>query len=140
MRRSALLLLLLGWAPRGDAAGDPSLPALTTLHRESPYLPEPLCSPSHPCGACQGRCSDDPDCKEHHVCMHRDALEPVPGCRSGGSGDRYGYNYCSKISDPERFGLEQVYKSASGSTWHNNEGWLNASRPHCTWFGVTCTS
>ena len=47
-----------------------------------PSLLWTFCSPSNPCGKCQGDCDNDADCKGNLVCHHRDSIgDPAPpGC------------------------------------------------------------
>ena len=33
-----------------------------------------------------------------------------------------------------------MFKATNGVEWLNGDGWLNKSRAHCSWFGVTCTA
>ena len=53
------------------------------------------CTIGSPCSMCQGDCDKDLDCAVNLKCVHRDGLEPVYGCDSGGSGDVSGSDYCA---------------------------------------------
>lgn len=48
------------------------------------------------CGMCQGDCNSDADCQPGLLCFSRGQGEmtSVPGCVSGGSGDKPGMDYC----------------------------------------------
>jgi hypothetical protein len=57
------------------------------------------CTPSMMCNRCQGDCDSDRDCKSGLRCFQRDKKEMAHQCKSGGSGDITGYDYCvSRVS------------------------------------------
>jgi hypothetical protein len=54
------------------------------------------CTPTSPCGVCQGDCDENNDCLSGFECFKRSDGEytQVPGCAVGGSGDIAGADYC----------------------------------------------
>jgi len=105
------------------------------------YLGEAGCTASYPCEMCAGDCDEDSDCRGDLICKQRDDLEAVPGCSSGGLGDYYGADYCYPVGvSLQQFALEQMFTATNGVEWLKGDGWLNKSRAHCSWFGVTCTA
>lgn len=53
------------------------------------------CTTASPCGLCQGDCNNDEDCSGSMKCFQRMAHRNIPGCAIGGSGDTWGYWYCT---------------------------------------------
>ena len=55
------------------------------------------------CGLCQGDCNSDDDCKGGLMCFSRGSGEvtSIPGCISGGEGDKPGMDYCYTPFEPE---------------------------------------
>ena len=53
---------------------------------------------SLPLQACEGDCDSDTHCAGSLKCFQRTALESIPGCVAGGSGDLAGYDYCYDTS------------------------------------------
>jgi hypothetical protein len=55
------------------------------------------------CGLCQGDCNSDEDCLKGLLCFSRGEGEmtAVPGCVSGGDGDKPGMDYCYTPFQPE---------------------------------------
>ena len=55
------------------------------------------------CGLCHGDCNSDADCQAGLMCFSRGSGEvtTVPGCISGGEGDKPGMDYCYSPSAPE---------------------------------------
>ena len=43
---------------------------------------------------CTGDCDSDADCASGLKCFQRPGKGAVPGCTSGGSGDKYDFDYC----------------------------------------------
>ena len=43
---------------------------------------------------CEGDCDSNQDCKVGYKCFQRSGSEEVPGCLSGGSGDKHTQDYC----------------------------------------------
>jgi len=54
------------------------------------------CTESKPCAVCQGDCDTDFDCTPGLKCFQRNGHEKVPGCKTGGSGDASGWDFCYK--------------------------------------------
>jgi hypothetical protein len=44
------------------------------------------------------------------------------------------------VSFQERNALIDLYKSANGSNWSINTGWMGQAGTECAWYGVTCDS
>ena len=47
---------------------------------------------------CEGDCDDDSECATGLTCFQRDVATSIPGCKDGGSGDIYDYDYCYDIT------------------------------------------
>merc|ERR1712032_475540 len=54
------------------------------------------CTPQRKCQQCHGDCDKDSDCATGLKCFQRNDQTPVPGCHNGGSGDKFGWDYCYK--------------------------------------------
>lgn len=54
------------------------------------------------CGMCEGDCNSDEDCQDGLLCFSRGQgeLTAVPGCVSGGDGDKPGMDYCYMEAPP----------------------------------------
>ena len=52
------------------------------------------CTINKPCQQCQGDCDSDDDCSGHLKCFDRSHTEAVPGCASGGDGDKSDLDVC----------------------------------------------
>jgi hypothetical protein len=52
------------------------------------------CTRAKQCGACQGDCDRDTDCKGGLKCWQRNNKVAAHGCKSGGKGDVNTYDYC----------------------------------------------
>ena len=50
-----------------------------------------FCTPSNPCGKCEGDCDKDDDCKDNLICHHRDHGEPTPDGCNGTTNSRNDY-------------------------------------------------
>ena len=85
---------------RNYCFADPSLAPAPATPTEAPplqVLHQP-CSPTLPCGICEGHCRNDNDCQADFKCFARGGFELVPGCSGLG---RRGHYYCYEASlDP----------------------------------------
>jgi len=61
-----------------------------------------------PYGRCEGDCDADADCSPGLKCFQRSGFTSVPGCSSGGSGDREDVDYCA--GSPTNSDNEEVEK------------------------------
>ena len=52
------------------------------------------CNPKRKCQVCQGDCDTDADCVSGLKCFQRNNKKSVPGCSTGGTGDKSAYDYC----------------------------------------------
>ena len=55
-------------------------------------------SPSVTLQECEGDCDNNGNCATGLTCFQRDTFIPIPGCKNGGAGDVYGYDYCYDIN------------------------------------------
>jgi hypothetical protein len=70
--------------PTYDYCYDPDIPLV---------FKEP--DPNYPLKRCEGDCDDDYDCGSGLKCFQREITgAKVPGCKMGGPGDQFAYDYC----------------------------------------------
>ncbi len=73
---------------------------------------------------CEGDCDSDDHCEGDLKCFQRNRKEKVPGCRKGGSGDKWGHDYCY---DDRRLGTlsltEKQCKSIAGPRYDQTASW-----------------
>lgn len=73
----------------------------------------------------------------------RDLSNPCQDCSTGTDGILGGVECLTeqqKRESGERALLEELYRSASGDFWLNNEGWMDGDESICDWYGIECES
>ena len=86
------------------------------------------------CGLCQGDCGSDLDCSPGLLCFSRGSGEmtSVPGCVSGGEGDKPGMDYCYAPfppEEPEADDDEPMAMMAGGETDEEEEEGETTTNP-----------
>jgi len=89
---------------QGAAATPPPTGAVTAAATPAPTTPPPPMSGTNDQGAtnlqkCTGECDADSQCAAGLKCYVRAAQEPMPGCASGGEGDKTDWDYCYDPAD-----------------------------------------
>ena len=64
----------------------------------------------------------------------RDTPAPLSLCLAEGYSQAKNTDACP----PERNTLREIYLSAKGTEWTENENWMDEHISHCTWHGVEC--
>ena len=67
-----------------------------------------------PCAACKGDCDSASVCSVTLKCFQRDGVIKLPGCDSGGAGDKNEYDFCCDPSERESTVL--LNRGVSGSS------------------------
>lgn len=75
-----------------------------------------------------------------HSIRHSDSVDSNEVCKPCGASEvaQYVGSYqCAHVSI-EIEALKELYRSTGGASWDNNNGWMDLTKPICSWFGVEC--